>query len=118
MKPTSEELMQNAKKILEDEGLYEDHKDQTPEQMLTEFIMPGLKSSKDILSTIYAFQSREREGFLGKIKSAIQRKIIYTVINVIEKQSMRQQKFNELTYRAIEQLVEENKELKKKLENK
>lgn len=116
MDQNSQELLKRAQKVLEDEGLYKENVDQSPSAVLKEFIMPGLKSSKDILSTIYTFQSRDREGFFGKIKTAIQRKIIFTVINVIEKQSMRQQKFNELTYRAIEQLIEENKDLKAQLE--
>ncbi len=113
----SKELLKKAESILENEGEL-NKKDYSPMQKVDEFILPAMQASKDVLSPIYAFKSRGREGFLGKLKTMIQNKIIFTVINVIEKQSMKQQKFNELTFRAIEQLSEENKSLRKQLESK
>lgn len=104
----SEELLENTKRVLEDEG-YEFDKSKDPMELLEEFILPGLKNSKDTLGAIYTFQSRERSGIVGKIYSVIQRKIVNTCINVIERQSMKQQKFNELAYKAIEMLIEEKK---------
>jgi hypothetical protein len=109
------QLLKNAQNILKKEGATVTEVDN--ETTLKTYILPAMQSSKDILSTIYGFNSRNREGFLGKIKTKIQQKIIFTVINVIEKQSMRQQKFNELTYKAIEKLVEENENLKKEIES-
>ncbi len=110
----SKDLIKNAEEILVNEGV--DVSKKSDSETLKEYILPAMESSKDILSTIYAFNSRSREGFLGKIKTKIQQKIIFTVINVIEKQSMRQQKFNELTFRAVEKLIAENESLKKELE--
>lgn len=110
----SKTLLQNAENILKEEGV--DLSKMTDTQTLKEYILPAMESSKDVLSSIYTFQSRTRESFLGKIKTKIQQKIIFTVINVIEKQSMRQQKFNELTYRAVEKLIAENENLKKEIE--
>lgn len=111
---SSEEILEKTKKVLEDEG-YEFGEEKTNLEVLSEFILPGLKNSKDTLGSIYSLQTRPRGGILGKIKNKIQMKIVNTCINVIEKQSMKQQKFNELTYRAIERLIEENKELREKL---
>lgn len=110
----SEKILKNIEGVLEEEG-YSTKDDKSNSELLEEYILPGLKNSKDVLGSIYSFQSRERHGFLGRIKSSFQTKIVNTCINVIEKQSMKQQKFNELTYRAIEKLVEENKELRSKL---
>lgn len=110
----SKELLQKAENYLANEGV--DVSGKSDSETLTEYILPAMESSKDILSAIYAFQSRSRQGFFGKIKTFIQRKIIFTVVNVIEKQSMRQQKFNELTYRAVEKLIAENESLKKEIE--
>lgn len=110
----SKELLKNAEAYLKNEGI--DLTKKTDSETLKEYILPAMESSKDILSSIYAFQSRDREGFAGKIKTLIQRKIIFTVINVIEKQSMRQQKFNELTFRAVERLIAENDSLRKQVE--
>jgi len=110
----SKQLLQNAEEILKNEGV--DLSQKTDSETLKEYILPAMESSKDILSSVYAFSSRSREGFLGKIKTKIQQKIIFTVINVIEKQSMRQQKFNELTFRAVEKLIAENEALKKEIE--
>ncbi|MEO6728621.1 MAG: hypothetical protein ABIM99_01740 [Candidatus Dojkabacteria bacterium] len=112
---TEEEILKKTKELLMEEGIDLDRTDKTSSEMLEEFILPGLKGSKDTLESIYSMQSRERGGLLGGITSKIQRKLINTVINVIEKQAMRQQKFNELSYKAIELLIQENKDLKNKL---
>ncbi len=111
----SETLLKNAKNVLEQEGTEVNDLNKSPEEVLKEFILPGLKNSKDTLGSIYTFQTRQRQGFLGKLKTLIQDKLVNTTINVVEKQSMKQQKFNELTFRAIEKLIEENKELREKI---
>ncbi|MFS8130687.1 MAG: hypothetical protein ACMG57_01780 [Candidatus Dojkabacteria bacterium] len=114
MSLSEEEILKKTKELLAEEGIDLDRTDKTPSEMLEEFILPGLKGSKDTLESIYSMQSRARGGLIGGITSKIQRKLINTVINVIEKQAMRQQKFNELSYKAIELLIEENKSLKEK----
>lgn len=105
----SEKIIKNVDTILEKEGRVNDNLPTDPLELLEKFVLPGLKNSKDTLKSIYSFKSRERGGFFGKIKSKIQNKLINTVINVIERQSSQQQKFNDLTFKAIEMLVEEKK---------
>lgn len=109
-------ILEKAKIILEKEGISLAEENKSPSEILRELILPGLDNSKDTLSAIY-FKSKHRSGFLGSIKTKIQSKIINTVINVVEKQSMKQQKFNNLLYKAIENLVIENDNLKKELES-
>lgn len=109
---TEDEILKKTRELLLEEGIDLDRKDKSASEMLEEFILPGLKGSKDTLESIYYMQVKERGGFFGKLKSMIQRKLVNTTINVIEKQSMRQQKFNELTFKAIELLIAENKNLK------
>jgi hypothetical protein len=115
--PTEKEILEKVKTMLKEEGINLDDSTKSSGEMLEDFILPGLKSSKDTLQAIYAMQVRDRGGLLGKIKSLFQRKLVNNTINVIEKQSMRQQKFNELSFRAIELLIKENKELKQRLDS-
>jgi hypothetical protein len=115
MIPSSENILENVKKILIEEGANINEKNDDPEYLLSEFVLPGLSNSKDILSALYSFQTRERSGFLGKMKSLVQRKLVNIMIGTMEKQSMKQQKFNDLTVKAIEILIEENRSLKERL---
>ncbi len=111
---SSEEMLNTTNQILSEEGV--DSKDMNnPNEALKSFILPGLNSSKDTLSSIY-YKSRIRGGFVGKLKTKIQSIIINTVINVVERQSMKQQKFNGLVYKAVETLEKENKELRMMIE--
>lgn len=100
-----ERLLIDVNNILEEEGI--DLSSNTPEQNI-EYILKALESSKDILSPLYSFKTRERGGLIGKIKSKIQNKIINTVINVIEKQSQKQQKFNELVFKYLQELQKQS----------
>lgn len=107
----SSALRNKAKEILKKEGrinasAFDEFKD---------FILPGLENSKNILDSIY-FKPPQRVGFFGKIKTLIQNKIINTTINVIEKPSMRQQKFNNLTYNALQAINKDIEFLKKEIE--
>ncbi len=113
MLPSEDELIANAEKLLSEEGKLKSG-EQSTEEAFREFILPALKSSKDTLHTIYykGFV-KDRPSFFGKLKRMIQMKIVNSVIATIEKQSQKQQKFNELTYRSIEILVEEIENLKK-----
>ncbi|BCX13545.1 MAG: hypothetical protein KatS3mg085_077 [Candidatus Dojkabacteria bacterium] len=107
----SEMLRSKAKSILKKEGKLKE----SNENFLKNFILPGLEASKNILETIY-FKPPKRFGLMGKIKTFVQEKIIFTTINVIEKPSMRQQKFNNLTFKAIEEITKEIENLKSDLE--
>lgn len=113
MVPSSAEILKRVGGILEEEGIEVDADGKTPYQLLEEYIFPGLKSSKNTLSMIGQVDT-QKGGIKGKIKRMIQN----IVINTVEKESMQQQKFNELTYNAIEILIAENSKLKEELSKK
>ena len=52
-----EELLKNVQKILQDEGT--DIKELTNDELLNDFILPGLKNSKDVLTSIYSFKTKK-----------------------------------------------------------
>lgn len=104
-----EKLLKNAEMILEQEGYVDEDNNLSNIEIIEKHILPALKNSKNTLSEILNFESRDRKGIVGKVKSFILGKLKNIVINVVEKQSAKQQKFNELVYQAIEKLVEEKK---------
>ncbi len=112
---SAEEMLETISMILEEEGNPINQKNLAGVELIESYILPGLENSKNTLSSLYKFQPASKKGFLGKIKYAILIRLRNIVFNVVEKQSMRQQKFNELTFKAIQELVRENKELKTKL---
>lgn len=105
MEDKSKELLDKVKTLLKEEGIDISNDEMDASTVLREFLLPGLKNSKDVLSSLYSFSTPQRSGVIGEIKSFIQRKLTNTTVNVIEKQSMRQQKFNELVYRTLEILI-------------
>jgi len=111
--PTKEEILEKVNKFLKEEGL-DNWGDKTPEKLLEEFILPGLQNSKNTLASLYQYSPTDKAGFVGNLKNKILHKVKNITLNVMERQSMRQQKFNELAYQAILQLVEENKKLRNK----
>lgn len=113
---TKEELLKNLDEVLEEEGL--SNPDLTNEEKLNDFILPSLEQSKATLANLYKFEPKNGKGILRKIKYKILSKIKNVTINVVERESMRQQRFNELTYQAIKILVEENEMLKEKIKEK
>ncbi len=102
-------LLNKVDELLKQEGIDTQNKNIDSKTMLSEYLLPGLKNSKDVLSSLYSFQTRKRTGVIGKIKSFIQNKLANSTINVIEKQAIQQQKFNELVYKTLELLVTEQK---------
>jgi len=114
MDEKSKALLNKVNELLKEEGIDTENTEIDNTTMLKEYLLPGLKNSKDVLGSLYSFKSRERGGVAGKVKTKLQSLIINTVINVIEKQSMKQQKFNEITFKAIEALIKENEELRKR----
>jgi hypothetical protein len=115
MKP--EELIKNAQDVLKNEyGEIDVHKKEGIE-FIKEYLISGMNNTKDILSPLYAYQTRQRLGFFGKLKSLIQNKIVFTAINVFERPGIKQQKFNELTYQTIVKLTEEIEELRAKIKD-
>lgn len=109
-----DKLLKDVKEILKGEGVEE--KVMTRDEVYKEFLLPGLNNSKNILEPLYSFKVNSKSGIIGKLKMAVQSKIVNTCINVLERQSIKQQKFNELTFRSIEKLIEENRELRKKID--
>lgn len=104
-----EDLIQRAEVILEKEGIVSESDKYTNIEFIEKYILPSLKNSKNTLSDILSFETRDRKGFVGKLKSFVLSKLKNIVINVVEKQSAKQQKFNELVFLAMEKLVEEVK---------
>lgn len=109
---TAEDLLKKVDELLEKEG--HDVKKLSREQKLYEFVLPGLEKSKGTLSGLYKYEPRRKRGFLGSLKYKFLSKIKNIVINVVENESMRQQKVNELIFQAFVLLTEEIKELKQK----
>jgi len=107
MEERSKELLKKVNEFLKEEGIDISNTEIDAQTLMQEFLLPGLKNSKDVLSALYSFQVKPREGFVGRLKSLVQRKLTNSTINVIEKQAMRQQKFNELVYRTLEVLANE-----------
>jgi hypothetical protein len=116
MDKASESILQKVNKVLEEDGMQVP--ELTPEQKLHEYILPGMQSAKATLASLYSYKPKQYSGILGSIKYKILNKLKHVVLNVVERESMRQQKFNELTTKAIEALLEENKMLKEKLDKK
>lgn len=106
---TKEKLLKKAEEILEQEGSINKKEELSNVEFIEKFILPGLRNSKNTLSDIQGFEIRKTGGIVGKIRFFILSKIKNIVINTIEKQSAKQQKFNELVYQAIEKLVKEKK---------
>lgn len=112
MKVSSQNLLKNVDKILEEEGNLREIKPKSPIEILEELIMPAMEISKDTLSSLYSYEPPTKVGIIGKLKNKVLFRLRNIIFNVVEKQSMRQQKHNELVYKAIQQLIEENKSLK------
>ena len=109
MEEKSKDLLNKVHELLKTEGVDVSNAEMDTQTLLKEYLLPGLKNSKDVLSALYSYQVKPRGGLVGKLKSLVQKKLTNSTINVIEKQAMRQQKFNELVYRTLEALIEEKK---------
>ncbi len=114
---TKEEILEKVDKVLEEEGMDTSGLNLSNEEKLQKYILPSLEQARNTISNLYKYEPKKGSSILGKAKTTILNKLKNIVINVIERESMRQQKFNELTYQALIILVDENKELKKKLKS-
>ena len=103
----SEELLEKVNQIIKNEG-FAAPEDLSSSEKLDKYIIPGIQNSKNTLAELYKFSPKDKQGFVGKLKNMILGKVKNITLNVVERESMRQQKFNELTYQA---LVEMKKEL-------
>ena len=85
--------------------------------ILEEDVLPVLKVNKNILENLYSWDYKKtNKSLITKIKNYLKKIIKNIVINIIERIEIKQAKFNEITYTAIEILIKENRELKKQIE--
>lgn len=111
--PSTQEVLQNVDDLLSDEGLTPDQADSG--HKLEEHILPVLEKSRDIQSYLYSYEPPHARGFVRKLKNTFLTKMRNIIVNVMERATMRQQKYNELTYQAILELAQENRELKSEI---
>ena len=112
---TKERLLEKVNNVLKEEQV--NFSNIPNDEKLNSYIIPSLEQSKNTLSNLYKYEPIGK-GVFRKLKVMIFSKLKNIVINIVEKESTRQQKFNELAFQAICLIAEENKELKKKLAEK
>lgn len=105
------DLVNNAKKILEQEGLNMSD-DLTAMEKIEKYLIPAMQNSKDTLEVLYDYKPREKSGFIGKIKNLIINKVKNISLATIEKQAIRQQKYNDLVFQVLENLKKEVESMK------
>ncbi len=110
-------LLKNANNILSMEEGINSEVEVSGKSKLTDFVLPGMLSSKNTLGSLYKFEPASKRGVVGKIKQKILTKMKNIVLNVVERESMKQQKFNELTYNAIDLLNSRINELDEKIKS-
>ena len=110
MAPESQAILENAKKMLKAEGITTDSSE--PDNKLEQHILPVLEKSRDIQSYLYSYEPPHASGIVRKAKNFVLTKFRNIIVNVMERVTMRQQKYNELLYQAIIELQRENAELK------
>jgi hypothetical protein len=113
-----ENLLKKVNEILENEGELIENNSKNSLDAIEENIIPAMANAKNTLASLYKYAPKDKKGLIGKLKNGILGRLKNITLNVVERQSMQQQKFNELTYNAIELLLKENKELREKLEDK
>lgn len=99
----SKDILQKVGAILEDEK-QDIQKQLQGYEKLDQYIIPALEKNKNTLASLYQFAPKTRQGIVGKIKGKILQKLHNVVINAVERESMRQQKYNDLLYQAILEL--------------
>lgn len=104
--PSSEELIAKSEYMLEQEGLNATTI-QDPLLKLEAYIIPGLENSKNILGSLYLWEPSQKNGLIGKLKNSILVRIRNIVLNVLERQVMRQQKFNDLMFESVKAISEQ-----------
>src|SRR5688500_2884171 len=107
--PSSTEILNNVNEVLANEGADTSNQYTDSLDILEKLILPGLKNSKNTMSSLYKYTPPQKGGILGKFKGMVLIRLRNIILNVVEGESMKQHKFNELTYKAIEELVAEVK---------
>lgn len=111
----TEELLDKVNNVIKKYDIGTVIEKKPPIIALQENIIPAMEQSKNTLGGLYKYSPNDKSGFIGKIKNLILGKLKNITINVVERQSMRQQKQNDLTYQAIQNLTAELQELKEKI---
>ncbi|GAB4284436.1 MAG: hypothetical protein Kow0081_1610 [Candidatus Dojkabacteria bacterium] len=111
-------ILESAKKYLKEHDPFFKEEEKTQRELMEEFILPGLYNSKNTLGSLYKFVPKQKSGIFGKLKNKFLHKMKNIVINVVERESMRQQKFNELTYQSIMNLQKQIDEIEKMISKK
>ena len=116
MEKNAEELIDKVNEVLANEGmpLKKDKINQL--EMIEKYALPALENLKEIQSGLYNEFFIGSKGPLGKLKAMIIRKIANVSRNTVELSLMRQQKFNDNVALILEYLVEENKRISAKKE--
>lgn len=109
----SKTLLKNVDSILEAEGVQLD--DLSTQEKLQEFVFPGIENAKSTLSSLHKYKPQTGKSIPQKIKSYILMKIRNIVVNTVEAESMRQQKYNDMVYQALLLMHEENQVLRSKI---
>ena len=112
-RPSSQEILDNVDELLADEGMAVDSGDKG--SRLETHILPVLEKSRDIQSYLYSYEPPHAKGSVRNLKNTFLSKMRNIIINVMERVTMRQQKFNELTYQALVELQKENQELREQV---
>lgn len=112
---TKDELIQNLLIFLkEKEGIDLLKQEFSEVEMIEKFLLPALKNSKNSLQSLYSYEPTQRHGFIGKLKTYIEKKVSNMVKSNLERQSINQQKFNDVVAQILEYLLIEVKENKVK----
>lgn len=114
---SKDELLTKLKTYLQNELGIDESSKPSDSELLRNYIIPALESSKSTLESLVVRSGRKRPGFLGKIKDKIENIVKNIALGLIEKTESKQNKFNEMIYRAVIILSEENITLKKELED-
>ena len=107
--PTSDQILESTNQFLDSLGLLEEG--DSDQDKLTK-LLEVLAKSRNTQSAFYGWEPPHGGGFLRKIKNKIQLVIKNIILNTLEKYVMRQQKYNEVVYQTMMELVEENKRLR------
>lgn len=99
----TEQILKKAEELLAEEQR-SIPKDIDSYEKLSKYILPALEKNKSTLASLYQFAPKTSSSFLGRIKAKILSKLRNITINVVERESMKQQKYNELVYQALTEL--------------
>lgn len=111
MKHDPKKILQKVDEILDAEGTTSKSNMSTTE-LLEQYLLPAMKQSKSTLGDLYAYEPRKKSGFIGKLRNKVINKLKNVTISTMERSMIRQQKYNELLFKSIEALIEENNKLR------